>query len=96
MSFFEAIGSTPAQRPVAPQIPQQGQLPMTREQMMQMQQQMLSDVKKDPHGAIKNAGYKIPDNINDPMDMSRYLLDSGQITGPLAQMARQLMARMPR
>lgn len=94
MSFFDSICQQRGQQQ-GPQMPQ-GQPPMTREQMMQMQQQMLSDVKKDPHGAIKNAGYNVPDNMNDPMQMAKYLLDSGQITGPRAQMARQLMARMGR
>jgi len=91
MSFFDSIG---AARPAAQQFPQQGQQPMTREQMMQMQQQAIADVKKDPHGAIRNAGYNVPDSMDDPMQMAKYLLDSGQITGPRAQMARQLMARM--
>ena len=81
MSFFDSIGQQ------SQQMPQQAQ---------QMQQRMISDVKRDPHGAIKKAGYNVPDDMSDPMQMAKYLLDSNQITGPRAQMARQLMARMER
>lgn len=89
MSIFDSLGQQP-------QMVQQGQQPMTPQQMMQARQQMLTEVKKDPHGAIRNAGYNVPDNIDDPMQMAKYLLDSGQIGGPRAQMARQIMARMGR
>lgn len=85
MSFFESIGQRTQQMPQQPMTPQQAQ---------QMQQQMITDVKRDPHGAIKKAGYNVPDDMSDPMQMAKYLIDSGQIGGPRAQMARQLMARM--
>lgn len=83
MSLFDRIGQQPAQ----------GQ-PMTQQQMMQMQQRAIEDIKKDPHGMIQRAGLNVPENMTDPRQMAQYLIDSGQVGGPRLQMARGLMARL--
>ncbi|MBO7670390.1 MAG: hypothetical protein J6S60_07345 [Oscillospiraceae bacterium] len=59
-------------------------------------QQALEEVKRDPHGVMKRMGLTVPEDMTDPLQMADYLISSGQITGPRAQMARQLMARMGR
>ena len=58
------------------------------------QQQALDEIKRDPHGVLKGMGLTVPDEMNDPLQMANYLISSGQVGGPRAQMARQLMARM--
>lgn len=60
------------------------------------QQQTLDEIKRDPHGMIKRMGLTIPEDMTDPLQMANYLITSGQVGGPRAQMARQLMARMGR
>lgn len=59
-------------------------------------QQALDELKRDPHGIIKRMGLNVPENMTDPLQMADYLISSGQVGGPRAQMARQLMARMGR
>lgn len=58
------------------------------------QQQALDEIKRDPHGVIKRMGLTVPDEMTDPLQMADYLISSGQVGGPRAQMARQLMERM--
>ena len=77
MSFFDSIGQPQGQQ-MTPQ---------------QAQRQALADVKKDPHGAIKKAGYNVPDNMDDPMQMVEYLIKSGQVGGPKAQLAMRMMSK---
>ena len=69
---------------------------MTPQQMAQMRQQAVADLKNDPHGIIKKSGLTVPDDMTDPLQMADYLIGSGQVVGPRAQMARQIMARMGR
>ena len=59
-------------------------------------QQALEEVKRDPHGMMKRMGLTVPEDMTDPLQMADYLINSGQVGGPRAQMARQLMARMGR
>lgn len=43
-------------------------------------QQMISELKSDPVGVLKQAGYNIPENLaNNPMAMIKHLVNSGQI-----------------
>ena len=54
----------------------------------------LNDIKRDPTGFMKQKGLNVPDGMTDPQQMVNYLLNSGQISNPRLQMARQMMARM--
>ncbi|MBR0340754.1 MAG: hypothetical protein IJH64_00615 [Oscillospiraceae bacterium] len=43
-------------------------------------QQAIAQIKRDPVGMLKQAGYNVPSNIaNDPMAMIQHLVNSGQI-----------------
>lgn len=41
--------------------------------------QRLSELKRNPTDFIRNAGYSIPDGLNDPNKILNHLLQSGQI-----------------
>jgi len=83
MSLFDLMGQ---------QRPQQGQ--MDPRQMQAEAQRAIDDIRRDPRGALRQAGLNVPDGMTDARDMAMYLMDSGQIVGPRLQMARQMMARM--
>lgn len=57
-------------------------------------QQALGQFRRDPIGALKQAGYNIPDGMNNPQQITGYLMDSGQLNntklGRISQMARQM------
>ena len=56
--------------------------------------QYLAQIKANPIGFIRQAGYNIPDGITTPQQMIGYLLQSGQIPqGRLAQ-AQQMASKM--
>jgi hypothetical protein len=55
--------------------------------------QRLSELKRNPAAALRNAGYSIPDGLSNPQQILNHLLQSGQIDqGRLAQ--AQQLARM--
>ena len=89
MSIFDSLG----QRGPRAQQPQQ----MTRQQMEQMQRatgDALRQLQRDPNAMLQQAGLSVPAGMTDAEQMVRHILDSGQVTGPRAQMARSLMQRM--
>jgi len=54
--------------------------------------QALGQFRQNPIGALKQAGYNIPDNMNNPEQIVNYLMQSGQLNnskvGQITQMAR--------
>lgn len=69
--------------------------PLVRQQpnMMQMLQQMRSN----PMQTLQQAGFKVPQNMNDPNAIIQHLMQSGQLSqdryNQLYQMAQQMSAR---
>ena len=48
------------------------------------QQAQLQQLKSDPIGMGRKAGYQIPDNIgNNPQAIFQHLMQTGQIGGPM-------------
>lgn len=41
--------------------------------------QMLAQLKSNPLGMLRQAGFNVPDNINDPNAIIQHLMNSGQI-----------------
>ena len=58
--------------------------------------QMLQQLRSNPIGMLKQAGYSVPDGMNNPQQMVNYLLQSGQIPQARYQQAVQMLSRLGR
>ena len=58
--------------------------------------QMLQQLRSNPVSMLKQAGYNIPDGMNNPQQMVNYLLQSGQVPKARYQQAMQMLSRMGR
>lgn len=67
------------------QTPQQGN-PM----------QMLSQLRSNPAGMLRQAGYNIPDGMNNPQQIVNHLLNSGQVNQGRLNMAQQMAQQFGR
>lgn len=56
--------------------------------------QMMQEIKTNPASFLKERGYNIPENMNDPRSIVNYLMQSGQIGNQKMQMAQQMLQRM--
>ena len=54
---------------------------------------MLNQLKNDPMGLLKKAGYNIPSNVTGPQQIVEYLTQSGQLSQAQLNQAQQ-MAQM--
>lgn len=52
--------------------------------------QMLSQLKGNPAQMLKQAGYSIPDGMNNPQQIVNHLLNSGQVNNGRLSMAQQM------
>ena len=55
--------------------------------------QMLGQLKQNPLGLLQRAGYNIPANLNDPLQIIQHLTQTGQINQAQLNQAQQ-MAQM--
>ena len=58
--------------------------------------QMLQQLRSNPVSVLKQAGYNIPEGMNNPQQMVNYLLQSGQVPQARYQQAMQMFNRMGR
>ena len=58
--------------------------------------QMLQQLRSNPVGMLKQAGYNIPDGMNNPQQMVNYLLQSGQVPQARYQQAMRTLNLMGR
>ena len=56
--------------------------------------QMLPQFRRNPLLALRQAGYSMPANLQDPQTMIQHLLSSGQITQAQLQNAQMTARRM--
>lgn len=55
----------------------------------------MGQLKANPAGMLKQAGYSLPGNVgNDPQKMVMHLIQSGQVGGPMMRMIQPMLARM--
>ena len=80
MSLFDSLGNQPKQ---------QTQQRMTPQQAMQQ-------LRADPAGTLKAAGYNVPAGMSDPQQIVNHLLQSGQVSNPRLQMAQRMMGMLGR
>jgi len=52
--------------------------------------QMMSQLRSNPIGMLKQAGYTIPDGMSNPQEIINHLLNSGQVNNGRLQMAQQM------
>lgn len=64
-----------------------------KKQGMQTPMQMLQDLKYNPVNTLSQAGYTIPDGMNDPMQIVQHLVTSGQVTQKRYSQIMQMMGR---
>ncbi len=58
--------------------------------------QMLSQLRQNPVGVLKQAGLNIPAGMSNPQQILNHLLQSGQVPQARYQQAMQMMSRMGR
>lgn len=58
--------------------------------------QVLQQLRSNPVGMLKQAGYNIPDGMSSPQQIVNYLLQSGQVPQARYQQAMQMFSRMGR
>lgn len=78
MSLFDSLGGHPKQ---------QAQQRMTPQEAMQQ-------LRSDPVGTLKQAGYNVPAGMNDAHQIVNHLLQSGQVSNPRLQMAQRMMGML--
>lgn len=55
----------------------------------------MEQLKANPAGMLKQAGYSVPGNVgNDPQKMVMHLIQSGQVGGPMMRMIQPMLARL--
>ncbi len=70
------------------------QLGKKQEQQQTNPRQMVQEIKSNPFNYLKEKGYNIPTNMNDPGSIMNYLMQTGQIGNQRMQMAQQILQRM--
>mgnify|MGYP007032346417 CR=1 FL=1 len=59
------------------------------------QQMNMEQLRRDPVGAARQAGYNIPDNLaGNPQAMVQHLIQTGQISNPMLQRIMPMIQRM--
>lgn len=58
--------------------------------------QMLQQLRSNPMGMLKQAGYNIPDGMSNPQQMVNYLIQSGQVPQSRYQQVVQALNRTGR
>lgn len=51
---------------------------------------MLAQLKQNPLGLLRQAGFNVPENINDPNAIIQHLMNSGQISQEQMNKAQQM------
>lgn len=80
MSIFDSLGNQPKQ---------QSRQRITPQEAMQQ-------LRADPAGTLKQAGFNVPEGMTDPRQIVNYLLQSSQVPQNRLTMAMQMMGRMAR
>lgn len=55
---------------------------------------LMAQLKHNPLGVLKQYGFNVPDNLNNPNDIAQYLMNSGQVSQEMYNKARQMAQQM--
>ena len=58
--------------------------------------QMIQQIRSNPMQFLKQAGFNVPDNLNDPNAIIQHLMNSGQVSQERYEQARQIAAQFRR
>ena len=81
MGLFDRLGGRPAPETQGQQI-SEGEM-----------RQEIGRISSNPQGYLQNLGYNIPQGMTDPKQITRYLLQSGQVGGQRLQQVMRLFHR---
>lgn len=56
--------------------------------------QMVQQLRSNPLQFLQKAGYKVPQNLNDPNAIIQHLMNTGQVSQQRYEQARQMAARL--
>ena len=71
-----------------------GQQPQQVQQLTpQMMRTEMGRIQADPRAYLKQRGFNIPGGMNDPKQITQYLLQSGQVGGGRLQQVMQMLGR---
>ena len=51
---------------------------------------MLQQLRSNPLGFLRQKGFSVPDNLNDPNQIIQHLMNSGQVSQSQYEQARQI------
>lgn len=93
MNIFKQLGGKPQQMRQSPQMNMQ---PQNMNQFMQMFQEF----QQNPAKFLKQAGFNIPQGMQDVNEMKQYIMNSGRLSSEQSNQAQQMftnaMQFMPR
>lgn len=58
--------------------------------------QMLQQLRANPMQFLRQAGFNVPNNLNDPNQIIQHLMNSGQVSQDAYNRARQMAAQFKR
>ena len=56
--------------------------------------QMVQQLRANPLQFLQKAGYKVPQNLNDPNAIIQHLMNTGQVSQQRYEQARQMAAKL--
>ena len=56
--------------------------------------QMVQQLRSNPLQFLQKAGYKVPQNLNDPNAIIQHLMNTGQVSQQRYEQARQMAAKL--
>lgn len=56
--------------------------------------QMVQQLRANPLQFLSKAGYKVPQNLNDPNAIIQHLMNTGQVSQQRYEQARQMAAKL--
>lgn len=66
---------------------------VTRPQGQKNPMELMQQLRQNPSAILKQAGYNVPENLNNPQQIINHLLSSGQVTNARLQGLMNMMRR---
>ena len=66
---------------------------VTRPQGQKNPMELMQQLRQNPSAILKQAGYNVPENLNNPQQIINHLLSSGQVTNARLQGLMSMMRR---
>ena len=66
---------------------------VTRPQDQKNPMELMQQLRQNPSAFLKQSGYNVPENLNNPQQIINHLLSSGQVTNARLQGLMNMMRR---